>query len=381
MFTQPRNVDWLPDHQLHVASTLAHANELAARCWDVLEPYQRDGIITMNDHRDGDRIRSVIAAVAPLPRAVALYVADMLTQLRAALEHTIYAEVKRQLGRDLTESEARAIEMPACVTSTAFEDWLKHRSRRDLKPLQEGPLPKRIEDVQPFQRRDVDRHPLQVLVKHTNTAKHRMPAIAAVHVGRVQPDLDLPDVRTFDGIGSPARVGDVLIDAPVGTVVPVNIWPSVAIRRPHTGEWKVLLEELRELYWWVRQIAIPTLVVGRTDVPTIPAQFDTCIGHDDERTSLTGAGDVTSFERASTMIMAAIARDGLRDTLALHPSQPDRRTLTQWIESLTDTEAVERVQRMQVGHSQKVARANLATVEALLAECARWQPASTEGGD
>ncbi|MGC0423517.1 hypothetical protein [Embleya sp. AB8] len=55
--------------------------------------------------------------------------ADALTQLRAALEHDLYAEVEARLGRLLTNEEAVRIEMPACSSADVWEKWLKNGKR------------------------------------------------------------------------------------------------------------------------------------------------------------------------------------------------------------------------------------------------------------
>jgi hypothetical protein len=38
-------------------------------------------------------------------------------------------------------------------------------------------------------------------------------------------------------------------------IVPLDIWPTVSIRRPHTDTWHVLIQELGGLEEWVRTVA------------------------------------------------------------------------------------------------------------------------------
>ncbi len=363
---------WIPDHQFHVVLTLAHVDDLTERCWRALLPYQRDGLVTLADRTTGARTHVVVTGIAPLPGAVALYAADALTQMRAALEHTLYAEIQATIGRELTADEARAIEMPAHSDPEKLTAWFNHKHRRTIGPLQAGPLAARIRELQPFDRQDSAVHPLRLLAEHTNLAKHRMPAVAAVHMGHVQPHRDLPGVRFPDVAGRPVAVDDVLVDAPTGTRLELDVWPTVSIRRPHTGDWKVLMHELRDLSWWVRCVAVPTLVAGRHDVTPMPPQLDTFAGHHDVRDALAAAGTVPAAERSSRAIQDVIAREGLRDTLALHRSKPDRLTITAWIKTLTDEEVVERLGMMSPGHSREDILTTAAVVEALLIECATW---------
>lgn len=141
-FVMPAAPDfsWIPDHQLHAALTLAHVDDLTDRCWQALEPYQRDGIVKLRDKSASGRTHVVVTDIPPLPSAIVLYTADALTQLRAALEHTLYAEIEATLGRDLSADEARAVEMPAFDEEKKFDTWLKHKHRRTIDPLQEGVL-------------------------------------------------------------------------------------------------------------------------------------------------------------------------------------------------------------------------------------------------
>src|SRR4051812_2545305 len=152
-----RDYSWLPEHQLHVAFTLAHADDLVARAADTYFAYIEPGPLTFRNVVERKATHVTVRGVAPLPEAIARYAADALTQLRAAIEHTIYAEVEHQLGRKLTKDEGRQIEMPATTKESDFDDWLGRRRRRELAPLQDGaPLVKRIRDLQPYHRRDYD---------------------------------------------------------------------------------------------------------------------------------------------------------------------------------------------------------------------------------
>lgn len=368
---------WIPDHQLHAAFTLAHVDDLTDRCWQALEPYQRDGIVKLRDKPVAGRTHVVVTDIPPLPSAIVLYAADALTQLRAALEHTLYAEIEATLGRSLSADEARAVEIPAFDEEKKFDTWLKHKHRRTLDPLQEGALAGRIRELQPFNRGKTAEHPLRVLVEHTNLAKHRMPAVAAVHLGHVQPHHSLPDVRFPDVAGRPVQVDDVIVDAPEGTRLVLDVWPKVSIRRPHTGEWKVLMQELGNLSWWVRCIAVPVLIAGRHDVAPLPPQLDTFAAHRDVRPALASAGSASAAERSLVVIKAAVAREGLQEALALHESKPAPSTIRSWVKALKDEEVLARVGLLRPGHSAANIMSNAAVIESWLAEC----QASDGGGE
>jgi hypothetical protein len=366
-----RDYSWLPEHQTHVALTLAHADDLIARAADIYFAYIQPGPLEFENVDESGTSYMKVRAVAPLPAAVARYAADALTQLRAAIEHAIYAEVEEQLGRELTRDEGRQIEMPACIKEKDLQDWLRKRPRRELAPLRNGaPLVTRIRDLQPYHRRDFDQHPLRILAEHTNHAKHRAPAVAATRVGAVIPDFPSPEVQLAKSeTGGPARPGDVLARSPSGVVVPVSIWPEVSIRRPHTGTWHVLMKELRSLEDWVRTVAIPLLVIGIRDVDPLPPQLDTTVGYDDVRAALASAGEIPAVQRLDRRIRAGIARVTVVDILATYEGGPDRAVIQAWVDGLSDDELLEKLDRLTQVVRNPVALA--AVVRALLSEAHR----------
>lgn len=311
---------WLPDHHLHVAATLAHTDQLVERASDVLLAYLKPGPLEFDNVAQGQGVHLTVKAIAPLPLAAARYAADALTQLRAAIEHTVYAEVEHQLQRRLTKEEAQVIEMPARISETSFSGWARDRRRSRIAPLQEGSLLlERMRDLQPYQGHDSDSHPLRVLAEHTNLAKHRTPTMAATLLGVVLPDAHHPELQVTAGNSSaddrPLRPGDVLASIPLGLRVPLSIFPKVGIQRPHTGTWHVFIHELGDLEEWVRQIAIPMLILGRHDVDPLPPQLATTVGHHDVRAALTNAGTVPARTRAVSQIGAETSRMAFADLL------------------------------------------------------------------
>lgn len=312
---------WLPDHHLPVAATLAHTDELIERASNALLAYLRPpGPLEFDNVAAGQRANVTVTAIAPLPSAAARYAADALTQLRAAIEHTVYAEVEHQLQRPLTKAEAQAIEMPARTSETSFSGWVNDRRRGGIAPLQEGSaLVQRMRDLQPYRSDDPDNHPLRILAEHTNLAKHRTPTVAATLLGVVMPDVHHPDLEVTAANSStddrPLRPGDVLASSPLYQRIPLSIVPKVCIQRPHTGTWHVFIHELGDLEEWVRKIAVPTLILGRHDVDPLPPQVTTNVGHHDERAALIRAGTVPARVRAMRQIGAEASRMALADLL------------------------------------------------------------------
>lgn len=367
--------DWLPDHQLHVAATLAHVDHTMDQALSLLHSYSEQGPVTFAESTRGSRTEVRVKAVLPLPQAIPRLIADALTQLRAAVEHTLYAETEFLLGRPLTSEEAKSIEMPAFAEARLLDQWLKDRRRRKLPPLHAGtPLVDRITRLQPFERKDSADHPMRLLAEHTNLAKHRTPAVAATRLGAVYPDnphrdltVALPlTLRPQPGDGLPLLPGDIVASAPQGERVVFSVVPTVSLQRPHTKVWNIAAHELQLLEEWVRTTAIPILVAGTRDVPALPPQLDITIGHQDLRLELDGAGRTPAVSRATGKIAADAARRGLAELLAPTPSSPDAKTIRAWAASLDDEASVAHLKRL--ARVRTDAAAATAAYSALLAE-------------
>lgn len=370
----PTDLSWLPDRHLPVAATLAHADELLARLTDVLYDYstQAEGTIALREVPHGQVSRTTITAVAPLPRAIPLYTADVLTTLRAAVEHCLYAEVEEAHRGPLTPVEARSIEMPAADTAENFDRWVAGRKRRAPKPLQLGsPLLARMRLLQPYQRpKSPQEHPMALLAGHSNLAKHRMPAVAALRLAAIRPDngrID-PRVRIPDPVEGPVKVGDVLAETPLGAFVPVSLYPTVGLNRPGTEQWPVLVKELEYLASWVRTQAIPLLVIGTADVDPLPARYDTTIGHEDERGAIGEGTEVAAGVRYTRRLSAAVARLNLHEVIDAHPDKPNPEPFDRWLASLDDVAVLERVASLAPGHTLAHALRNKDVLDNMLAE-------------
>ncbi|MEU0373315.1 hypothetical protein ABZ070_24215 [Streptomyces sp. NPDC006283] len=371
---------WLPDHQLHAAATLAHVDQTIDRVARLTHDYSKTGPLTLTNVADDDRSHVMVTAVAALPEAIPRLVADALTQLRAALEHTVYAEVEHLLARPLTAQEARGIEMPACTSVEDFAKWLRNGRRSQLPPLQsDAPLTERIRTLQPFQRHDSDEHPLRLLAEHTNLAKHRTPAVAATRLGAIYADKPHPDLtvalplktRPQPGDGLPLQTGDILASGPRHARIPVSVMPTISLRRPHTGVWNIALRELEYLEEWVRTTAIPILITGTRDVTPLPPRLDITLGHEDLRRELLRAENVTATQRARHRMMAEIARSDLADLLFAHGGDLTPETVRAWANALDDTGVLERTGRLVSVVAAPVALLN--AVNELLAEVRAYE--------
>lgn len=368
------NPVWLPDHQLGVVATLAHVDELIEEVGKLLLKYQTSNgdLLKLKEVRKGPVNQAVVVSIAPLPRKIPLLVADALIALRAAVEHALFAEVEFLNGSPLTSKEARTIEMPARLTYDEFADWSKNRLRNAPAPLKpDSELVRRISGLQPFHRLDrPDLHPLARLASHTNHAKHRTPAVAALRMVAIAREDETPrSVRELPLLPEePLRAGQVLAETPIGIQLPVSLFPSVGINRPGTDEWPILMRELAEIAEWVRTQAVPRLVTGREPPkPELPAHYDIRIGHSNERCAISLGSTESAAERNKRSWSAASARHNLIDLLQMLPGAPDQKRLTGWIEQLNDDEVLERISRVKplLSYEAETIQSNYSALEGL----------------
>lgn len=347
---------WLPDHQLAVAATLSHADELIGQVADVLFAYQTqpNGTFELEEQLSFPNTRTVVTHVAPIPRKVPLLAADALVALRAALEHALFAEVEFRDGT-LDENAARLVEVPASRKVENFESWAKGRVKNGPSSLHPGSdLVKRIEGLQPFNRRDAENHPLARLVLHTNHAKHRTPSVTAVRIAAMYKEDQMPrSVRSLPPRPEvPLRVGDVIAETPLGTRVPVALFPTIGINRPGTETWPVLMQELEEISHWVRTQAVPRLVTGMEPPrPDLPARYDIAVGHVDERRAISAGSTMSASDRHKQRLGAASVRIGIVDTLGQMDGSVSAEQIAAWLDHLTDEELLERMSRLKPTHT------------------------------
>lgn len=378
-------LQWLPERHLGVAATLSHADELIGRVSDLLVAYQTQagGVFGLREVRAGSFSRTVVERVAPIPRKVPLLVADALVALRAAIEHTLFAEVEFLDGAPLDERAARLVEMPAADTYEKFETWKKKQLASRPPSLRDGSeLVRRIDGLQPFHRwSNSEMHPLARLVLHTNHAKHRTPAITAVRLAAMYQDDQMPrSIRDVTPLPEePVRVGDVIAETPIGVRVPVTLFPTIGINRPGTDQWPVLMHELDEISQWVRTQAVPRLITGtEPPEPALPTRYEIAVGHADERRAISMGSTTTAADHHTQRLLAASARSDLVDLISRIDGAPSQPQIEAWLAQLTDEEVLRKTARLKANHTYNpdVTRDNMKVLEELRNEAVGFGHAS-----
>lgn len=370
---------WLPDHQVGVAATLSHADELIGLISDLLFDYQTQpgGIFGLREVPAGILSRTVVDSVAPIPRKVPLLVADALVALRAALEHSLFAEVEVRDG-PLGEKAARLVEMPAAETREKFEEWVRKRAQNGPPSLRAGSeLVARVDGLQPFNRKDAKNHPLALLTLHTNHAKHRTPAVTAVRLAAVYREDQRPrSARELpQRPEEPLEVGEVIAETPIGARVPVTLFPTVGINRPGTDRWPFLMAELDEIAHWVRTQAVPRLITGgEPPEPPLPIRYDISVGHDDERDSMVPSTTISAAKRHQQRLAAASVRVDLVETIGMMEDAPAAEQIAAWLTSLPDDQVLDRISRLKATETRDpdIALQNYAILEGFCDEVAAF---------
>lgn len=378
--------DWLPDRHLGVVATLAHADEVIAHVATLLFEYQQQpkGIVRLHEVVVGNYSETVVAEVAPVPAKVALLVSDALVSLRNALEHTIFAEVQHLDGL-LDSQKAQLVEMPATQTYEKFRLWAKRRAKLGSWALgRGGEMLRRIEALQPHQRTQAPaEHPMALLASHTNTYKHRAPAIAAVRIAAIHREDSSPpsinDVQRLPEV--PVCVGDVLARTPRGVQIPVALFPTVGIGRPGTDRWPVLMNELEYLSAWVRTQAVPRLITGlEPEKPSLPSHYDISRGHVNDRAAISVGSVTSAARRYQVRLGAASARIDLVEIIAQMENAPSRQQISGWLSSLDDEHVVARLGSIvpQPDYHPAHVLSNLAVLERMRDEARKFTPGTDD---
>jgi hypothetical protein len=354
MGLQGTDYSWLPAHQEQAVYTLAHIDSIIGQLTDVLYEFQNRGVFDLASRHDDTYSYVFISGVQPLPAAIPRLFADAATQLRAALEHALFAQVEFELGTTLDDAglNARRVEMPAQTDADLFARWLQDGARKKIAPLQEGQeLVSRIRRLQPYWHVDPSIHPMKLIAEHTNLAKHRAPAVAVTRVGPVIPEygaheLDLAKPRSD---GGPAQAGDVLARGPRAVIIPIGIYPDISVQRPHTLGWNILAHELNIMFEWVRTEALPILITGSSTVRPLPPTIDITVGYESAAVALEHGQHTSSFARNGIRLQAHSGREDLADLISEPRTSLPRADAEKWIAILSDQEVVDEI--TQLGNS------------------------------
>ncbi|HEX3813005.1 MAG TPA: hypothetical protein VHX59_09200, partial [Mycobacteriales bacterium] len=146
----------------------------------------------------------------------------------------------------------------------------------------------------------------------------------------------------------PLRVGDVIAETPMGSSVPVTLFPTVGINRPGTGRWPVLMTELDEISHWVRTQAVPRLLTGtEPPEPALPTRYEISVGHHDERSAISAGSKTSAADRHKQRVSAATVRTDLVGIIGQMDGSPTEGQATVWLAQLADDEVLARISKLK----------------------------------
>lgn len=159
----------------------------------------------------------------------------------------------------------------------------------------------------------------------------------------------------------PLSVGEVIAQTPIGTKVPVTLFPTVGINRPGTDRWPVLIQGLEEIAHWVRTQAVPRLITGtEPPEPGLPMRYEISVGHEDERQAMSAGSTTSAGERHKKALAAASARGDLAEMISMIDGSPSEPQIARWLAQLNHEEVLERMSplRMAFDYDPEVERHN-----------------------
>ncbi|MGV9972431.1 hypothetical protein [Nocardia beijingensis] len=228
------------------------------------DPYDFKPEISLPDPtRPEVQFRLVVTKATDVPSEWATIVGDILTNLRAALDHAVYEHV-RSVKPNLKVEE---IQFPIVDKRSGIENKQRWFDR---------PVYRVVNDAQPYHD-DPDQawHPLAILRDLVNADKHRAVIVTNYATLDLKVDTDPPlEVAHWENsIGADMEVGAVLVSGrfrvpePIAASTRLNIRPEVAyseaIEIPRTnGKVQNLTDVMADIHLKVRQVLMDLEAAG-----------------------------------------------------------------------------------------------------------------------
>jgi hypothetical protein len=191
-----------------------HLDQLEAdiRAFRAREPF--DWPYSVSDHMLDESLAVVTFRVhvkEEMPNTWGLMIGDILSNLRATLDHAVYGHAAARAdaaGTPLTNRQEKELNFPI---TTVAADWPNHRAR--LSPFMDAQVIGVIENWQPFNQQQVaaDWHPLAVLNSLVNRDKHREVRVVS-YVNELF-DITASDHEVVDFTASPKEMAEGAIVA------------------------------------------------------------------------------------------------------------------------------------------------------------------------
>lgn len=281
----------IPPELETIALRLAHVDSLIEQMIDLSVAWSKSSPVTLELHRTADTDRAIVTRIRTTPPAIVLLFSDAIHQLRACLDNAVWHLVAAA-GTRPSGPTATRVSFPVCEDEKRWREWSKSIERTGIAALAPGgKVSKRIHSLQPFvdtvsvvPERDVpildalsgstpeSAHALLLLQRYSNLDKHRALTVTATHGHQSRGDIPLS--RQRDQIKE-IRVGSVVASFPARSLVPLEANHGFAVKRPEP--WvgtPQIISELRRLYDYTRDVALPFLISGLFTPSPFPASIN-----------------------------------------------------------------------------------------------------------
>lgn len=281
----------LPTELESVALRLAHVDSCISRMIDLSLQWSTSDPVTLELHRSAGIDRVVVSAIRQAPPLLWLLFSDAINQLRACLDNITW-HLAVTVDGPLSSETARFVAFPIYEDERKFSGWVTKVEKAGVPSLGNNfVFGRRVRSLQPFSdtssvipERETpfadlltgsapsSAHALLLLQSYSNHDKHRALAMTAAKAIHSRTDRSvLEDGASF----SPLSVGDVLLTAPTADPVELELNSGMHIKRPEplVGT-PAVISELRRLYDYVRDVAVPVLLKGLEVPNALPPGID-----------------------------------------------------------------------------------------------------------
>ncbi|MFI1997031.1 hypothetical protein [Actinoplanes sp. NPDC020271] len=215
------------------ARAVEHQRVLARQSREFVEVDSHEYVRFDNANDDSDpllRIQWRLHVKQPYPEQWSLLIGDILTNLRAALDHALWAAVIAHSG---PPPRPQAIQFPIATTAKKLR-----QPRSELAELVTAEVWQAVESLQPLQAQsDQHLHPLEILRWLCNVDKHRFVHVVGrtsidltpVHIASPTP-LEIIDEWRHEGpVADGAAVASLKIKRPADGRIRLDLQPTFSL--------------------------------------------------------------------------------------------------------------------------------------------------------
>ncbi|KAF0835710.1 hypothetical protein [Nocardia caishijiensis] len=283
-----RDTDWLPTELDPVAFRLARADHAIEQIAVLCAAWSQHGVTPAQIERSEGTVDVEIEAIRPIPPAIAMLFSEAINHMRSAIENTLFYVVESAHEGQLTEKQARCIQMPIKDDQAAMDKWHRENGKIVSEFAAGAAIGKRVASLQPFN--DPARipsigedlaelmgvtpdfeNPLKLMQEYSNTDKHR--GIRLCLAKMIVDREDQPFIGQ-DHTMRPVCVGDRVMQIPVGVPIIASFTAIIGVERPSGAAFVSPAAELNRLLRHVCDVVIPMLVKGIVLTRSLPPHID-----------------------------------------------------------------------------------------------------------